>query len=258
MQWPKGWIKASRLSIFFLKTRQIILLWKRPFIPEILKQSKDKYIDKDEDKDKEEERLEFYSRLANCWWVGGGQKSDLRRPVDPALHYWLHPPHTHYNTEHKTNFTLNKAIHNLHTEHRTEHIAAHFSTVVGGKPGPRDRSRLSTIFIQTHFILLLALTSNFESIPANCFWSKKRERSDKTKVLVWWSFAADNNSSSSLCEFVQEALVALHSTPQTDRQHQSWEHKLRKYWKHKKPVFWHQHNFQYFHQTKLFYRGFLF
>ena len=92
-------------------------------------------------------------------------------------------PHTHYNTEHKTNFTLNKAIHNLHTEHRTEHIAAHFSTVVGGKPGPRDRSRLSTIFIQTHFILLLALTSNFESIPANCFWSKKRR--EQTKQKFW-------------------------------------------------------------------------
>ena len=48
---------------------------------------KDEHKDKDEDKDKEEERLEFYSQLANCWWVGGGQKSDLRRPVDPALHY---------------------------------------------------------------------------------------------------------------------------------------------------------------------------
>ena len=126
MQWPKGWIKASRLSIFFLKTRQIILLWKRPFIPEILKQSKDKYIDKDEDKDKEEERLEFYSRLANCWWVGGGQKSDLRRPVDPALHYWLHHP-TH-TLQHRAQNKLHSKQSNTQPTHRTQD-RAHSSTL---------------------------------------------------------------------------------------------------------------------------------
>ena len=108
-------------------------------------------------------------------------------------------PHTHYNTEHKTNFTLNIAIHNLHTEHRTEHIAAHFSTVVGGKPGPRDRSRLSTIFIQTHFILLLALTSNFESIPANCFWSKKGREATKQK---FWCDEVSQQTTTAAAAFV--------------------------------------------------------
>ena len=186
---------ASRLNksindqdcpFFFFKTRQLILCWKRTFTTGVLKQSKDKDKDKDKEKDKEEERLEFYSQLANCWWVGGGKSLTCGGLLIQHCIIDCTTPHTHYNTEHKTNFTQNIAIHNLHTEHktehhrteqyRTEHIAAHFPTVVGGKPGPRDRSRLSTIFIQTHFILLLALYLELWKHSCKLFLVKKGEK----------------------------------------------------------------------------------
>ena len=65
--------------------------------------------------------------------VGGwGQKSDLRRPVDPALHYWLHHP-TH-TLQHRAQNKLHTKHSNTQPTHRTQDRTA------------QDRAYRSTLF----------------------------------------------------------------------------------------------------------------